>query len=79
MPMLKGQSAKVGGASLGCRRRKKMSNDDYCGATSWAITVCDYCKSVDQVELLEINGITVRLCKECLDKYVKKAGVANCY
>jgi len=53
-----------------------MSNNYY-GITSWAITVCDYCKSNGQVELLEINGMVVRLCKECLDKYIKKVGVAS--
>ena len=56
-----------------------MSNNYLSGATSWAITVCDNCQSVDQVELREISGITVRLCKECLDKYVKKEGIASCY
>ena len=58
--------------------KEKMMSNNYCGTTNWAITVCDYCKSSDQVELLEINELTAKLCKECFDRYKKKVGVASC-
>ena len=55
-----------------------MSNDYWGNTIGWAFTACDYCESVDQVELREIDGIAIRLCKECFDRYIKKAGIASC-
>ena len=79
MLLLLSQFLRSGGAFSDCRERKgkKMSNN-YCGTTSWAITACDYCESTDQVELLEISGVTARLCKKCFDRYIKKEGIASC-
>ncbi len=47
-----------------------MSNNYYGNTIGWTFAACDYCESVDQVKLLEVDETTVklcaiRLCKEC--------------